>query len=452
MFKLTLCVLSSVISFGAFAENSIDTQRPDAPKYAAYGKYKVGVKTLSFSIPDALDIVSIENEQAQVDTSHDKHEHLNRYSRPLVLEIWHPAKENAQGSRLLDTYMRDAKTPIQLKGKARRDAKPLDSVTPFPLVIISHGYPGNRFLLAHLADNLASKGFVVASIDHTDSTYRTLSSFSSTLINRSLDQEATLNFLAEQASEPSSFLYKLADTNNVAIIGYSMGGYGALITAGASVNEALLDSQLAPPHNLLSMHTQSDKQHQSRPDSRIKTIIAFAPWGKNYEMWTPQSLSKVSMPTLLIAGSVDDVSGYENGVRAIWEQMSNAPAALLTFENANHSAGAPMPAPKESFRFDKDLGFYISEHYTDPVWDSVRMNNISQHFATVWLHKYLKSGGLNDDERADSYLNLIPNSNAGVWAKNEKDEIQPEHTYWKGFQNRTAAGLRFEQNRVIDAQ
>jgi len=35
-------------------------------------------------------------------------------------------------------------------------------------VIISHGYPGNRFLLSHLAENLASKGFVVAAPDHPD--------------------------------------------------------------------------------------------------------------------------------------------------------------------------------------------------------------------------------------------------------------------------------------------
>ena len=38
-------------------------------------------------------------------------------------------------------------------------------------MIISHGYPGNRYLMSHLGENLASKGFVVASIDHRDSTY-----------------------------------------------------------------------------------------------------------------------------------------------------------------------------------------------------------------------------------------------------------------------------------------
>ncbi|NND89400.1 MAG: hypothetical protein HKN42_00950, partial [Granulosicoccus sp.] len=41
-------------------------------------------------------------------------------------------------------------------------------------------------LLSHLAENIASQGYVVASIDHTDSTYRTQTSFGSTLRNRSL--------------------------------------------------------------------------------------------------------------------------------------------------------------------------------------------------------------------------------------------------------------------------
>ena len=42
---------------------------------------------------------------------------------------------------------------------------------PFPLVVISHGYPGNRYLMSHLGENLASKGYVTVSIDHAESTY-----------------------------------------------------------------------------------------------------------------------------------------------------------------------------------------------------------------------------------------------------------------------------------------
>ena len=114
--------------------------------------------------------------------------------------------------------------------------------------------------------------------------------------------------------------------------------------------------------------------------------------------------------------------------------------ALLTFDNANHNAGAPIPAPKESFRFDKGLGFNISEHYTDAVWNTERMNNVSQHFVTAWLDKYLKT-----KNSSDAYLDLIPNANDGVWSVEKNGTEKPDHTHWKGFPNRTAKGLRFEQ-------
>jgi hypothetical protein len=98
-----------------------------------------------------------------------------------------------------------------------------------------------------------------------------------------------------------------------------------------------------------------------------------------------------------------------------------------------------MPDPKEAFRFDEGLGFNVSEHYTDAVWSNTRMNNVSQHFVTAWMAKHLKS-----DNSMDAYTNLVESSNDGVWATEKDGEEKAEHTYWKGFANRTATGLRFE--------
>jgi hypothetical protein len=67
------------------------------------------------------------------------------------------------------------------------------------------------------------------------------------------------------------------------------------------------------------------------------------------------------------------------------------------------------------------------------------MNNIAQHFVTAWLGQYLKG-----DAGMAEYLTLVPNSNDGVWAVNEDKSHKPEHTYWNGFQDRTAKGLRYE--------
>jgi predicted dienelactone hydrolase len=417
------------LTASAFAENRIDVQRADAPELAAYGSYSIGVRTLELLNPRQIEILKLDPAKAQENP-------LPLYDRPLTVEIWYPSVQGSQGTTSLDAYIRDGKTQVQLQGKAVRDAKPEQSPHKFPLVIISHGYPGNRYLLSPLAENIASKGYVVVSIDHTDSTYRTKAAFTSTLVNRPVDQLFVLEQVDLMSNDSASFLYNLVDANNSALLGYSMGGYGAVINAGAGLTEQATSNSTFSSSATLQRHQLGFKP---AVDPRLKTVIAFAPWGMNYRIWNEQSLQGVNLPMLLVAGSQDDVSGYENGVRAIWQGLTKVDRSLLTYENANHSAGAPMPAPAEAYVFDPDLGFNISEHYIDAVWDNVRMNNIAQHFVTAWLDKYLKHKAA-----MDAYLNLVPSSNDGVWAMDEAGVALPTHTYWKGFNKRTAKGLRFE--------
>ena len=68
------------------------------------------------------------------------------------------------------------------------------------------------------------------------------------------------------------------------------------------------------------------------------------------------------------------------------------------------------------------------------------MNNIAQHFVTAYFGKLLKG-----DPEMDPYLDLVPRSNEGAWAVEKDGTRKPEHTYWEGFENRTAAGLRLEK-------
>jgi predicted dienelactone hydrolase len=430
--RALLFIILSALSLVIFAQNRIDTQLPSAPNLAAYGEYAIGVKTIDITNPQQIDI-------AKIDPTQPKPTALPRYDRPLTLEVWYPAAANSKGKNTLDVYLRDGKTKVAIHGQAVRDAKPVKVLHKFPLVLMSHGYPGNRFLMSHLAENIASKGYVVVSIDHTDSTYRTQTALGSTLVNRPLDQLFTLDQIELMSRDKFSFLFDFVNTQNTALIGYSMGAYGAVISAGGGVTQQAVDYSWGAPHKTLGIHQHINEAHKS-PDPRLKTVIAFAPWGMNFGVWDQTTLKGVKVPMLFVAGSVDDVSGYEKGIRAIWQGITKVDRALLTFKNANHSAGAPMPAPEESYVYDKTLGINISEHYTDAVWDSVRMNNISQHFVTVWLQKYLKN---NAD--MDRYLNLEVNSNDGIWSKDKKGQSKPNHSHWAGFKNRTAKGLMFEK-------
>ena len=436
MLKKIVTVMPVVAAIGALggavmAENRIDTQLPSAPALAAYGDKAVGVRQFEFVNPDQINILAIDPAAAKPDP-------LPTYDRPLTVEVWYPAEAGATGDTTLKAFLRDGSTEVALEGKAIRDAAHEAGDKDYPLVLISHGYPGNRFLLSHLAENLASKGYVVASIDHTDSTYRTQAAFGSTLVNRSLDQLFVLEQMAQLAASGGEF-EGLYDASNTGLIGYSMGGYGAIITAGGGVTEASVAYPWGGPHGTLGIHQAGSDTHNALPDSRIKTAIAFGPWGMNTGFWDAAGLSGIQIPMLFIAGSQDDVSLYENGIRAIWENASSLPHALLTYENGGHNSGAPIPAPEESFYFNETLGFNISEHYSDPVWDTARMNNIAQHFVTAWLNRELK-----EDAEAASYLELTENANDGVWSMNDDGSEKEDHSYWKGFANSTAKGLRYE--------
>ncbi len=426
--KLSHFLMGAVLSSVSFA-NPIDQIRPDAPELAAFGEFSIGVRTLDVINPNQLDILSIVGDVTKP-----------RYDRPLTLEVWYPgASHSEKRGSYENVYLRDGETAVTLTGKAQRNLPPLKVGSPFPLIILSHGYPGNRFLLSHLGENLASKGYVVVSIDHTDSTYHDKAAFGSTLVNRSLDQMFVLNKIDGFSKESGHFLEGLVDASNTGLIGYSMGGYGAVISAGAGVTQKSIDYSWGAPNGELSIHKAGSKSHHSLVDPRLKAVVAFAPWGRNHDFWDEKGLAGIKIPIMYIAGSDDDVSGYENGVRSLFEESINAKRYLLTYQYANHNAGAPMPAPKESWQFSDTLGFAPFEHYADPVWDSVRMNNIAQHFTTAFMGAYLKQ---ESDKK--EYLNLVPNSGDSVYQLDKDKNPTAKHSYWKGFADRTAKGLSFE--------
>ncbi len=414
--------LGIMAATASHAENRIDVVRPDAPALAAFGDHKIGVTTMTFTNPDQIDIVNT-GETGEPP----------RYDREITVEIWYPATDDTEPGGTYTALIRDGVTEATLVGQAARDAAP-DTSETFPLVVISHGYPGNRFLMSPLSENLASKGYVVASIDHPDSTYDDQTAFGSTLVNRPWDQR----FVIDSVTALEGDLGRIVQDDNVAIVGYSMGGYGALIYAGAGVTLLSTTYEWGAPQGLLERNLMGTESHNSLKDDRVKAIVAFGPWGNNTGFWDAESWAGIDKPLMLIAGEIDDVSQY-SAMRAIFDETINTTRHLLTFAQANHNAGAPMPAPAESYAVSEELGYAPFDHYADAVWDNVRMNNISQHFVTGYLDMHLKG----DEEKA-RYFDLTPVATDGLWSVDDDGVQTPEHSYWTGFPNRTAAGLRFE--------
>lgn len=331
--------------------NRIDLIRPDAPELAGRGGFSVGVRRLEVLHRNRPNMLA-----------------SGASDRAMTVELWYPADiEGPAPEARYDTICRDGRTALTLTGRAWRDAAAL--AADFPLVILSHGYPGNRMLMSHLGETLASRGYLVASIDHPDSTYDDPAylggeAFASTLVNRPLDTAAVIEALG---------------ATQVAIIGYSMGGYGALVSGGAQVSERA--EAMGGP--------EMARHRQAQADPRLKAVVAIGPWGRQRDIWQAEGLARLSVPALILAGSLDEISDYQGGIRRIFAEAGGGPH-LLTFEGAGHNAAAPIPAPKESWTQVPWLSFPPFAHYADAVWDSVRMNNIAAHAVTAFLGLHLK--------------------------------------------------------------
>ncbi|MEO9662245.1 MAG: dienelactone hydrolase [Maribacter dokdonensis] len=389
-------------------------QLPDAPELSAKGEYKVGVKTVNLVNPNQVDILN------------SKEGNDPTYDRPITIEVWYPANVGDDAKTVVYDEVMGTRgdslrplTPFTFKGRAYRDATPKTG-NKFPLVVVSHGYVGSRYLMTYLTENLASKGYIVAAIDHTDSTFKDANAFQSTLLNRPKDIRFVINEMEKMGAKGSkNNLEGVVDANNTAIIGYSMGGYGVLNVGGAGYSTGLAQffTGMTGGSTAISVHTAGNAAYEKMIDARIKAIVAFAPWGMERGVWDAEGLKGLKTPTFFIAGSQDDISGYEKGIKAIYEGTVNADRYLLTYMNARHNV-APNPPPAEALA----PGLHIDEYYryAEPSWDQRKMNNINQHFVTAFIGKHLK----NQDNT--KFLEVQEDSN-------EKD--------WTGFKPRSSTGM-----------
>jgi predicted dienelactone hydrolase len=388
----------------------------DAPELAVRGPWAVGVRTVELVNPKQPDILHFDKDSGKAPV----------YDRPLTIEIWYPATiPSGKEERVVyESAMPGAPRPgvpatFHFSGKALRDAPPVSGRT-FPLVVVSHGYPGSRTFMTWLTENLASKGYVVAAIDHTDSVFGQQRAFASTLLNRAEDQMFTIDALAARSQDPGDFLHGVLDPSRVAVVGYSMGGYGALATAGAGYSRKGNAAQTVPG-GYLDRWLADSKEFQSRRRDQIKAVVAIAPWGNQppQNNWDAQGLAGIRMPSLFIAGDQDDVSGFEQGTRKAFNDAVNSERYLLVFQNARHNVGGNPPPPEA-------LGNFLSRQFFDePVWRKDRISAIDQHFITAFLDLYVKG-----DASRREYLTLPVKSPAG-------------NQTWKGFQARWALGVEW---------
>ena len=189
----------------------------------------------------------------------------------------------------------------------------------------------------------------------------------------------------------------------MAIVGYSMGGYGALATAGAGYSKQG-GSARAIPGGYFDAWTAGNPQIRSAQARQPKGDGGHRAVGQSAaeQQLGRQGLAGIRVPSLFIVGDQDDVSGYEQGVRKAFEGAVNSDRCMLVYENARHNVGGNPPPPEA-------LGSFTARAFFDePVWRKDRIAAINQHFVTAFLDLYLKG----DDTRR-AYLDLPVKSTEG---------------------------------------
>jgi predicted dienelactone hydrolase len=356
----TLALLVLIIASLLVEPARVIAQTPatfEPPALTARGAYRVGVQTISVT-----------------DTEHN---------RTLKLEVWYPAILNADQEKT-EYRAQVGQTKYVLSGRAGRDAPILESVSKFPLLIFSHGQPDDRIQAAYLLEHLASQGFVIAAIDHTGSTNATVTplAYAEGLVYRPQD------ILHVMTEIPKRFAN--SDANNIGLIGYSYGGYSSLNVAGVGLDSNHTRAYCAGlpaaffPCAMLPFLPGLEVQRGANvinPDPRVKAVFVMAPYGG---LWMSETqLEAMRVPLFIGAGSEDDVAVPERDAYMIYARSGSRPKYLLTLEGARHHPWVLCPP--------EVIGTSDEHNCRETVWNRSRAHALTQHFATAFFKRYLKS-------------------------------------------------------------
>jgi predicted dienelactone hydrolase len=397
----------------------------DAPELAALGKVAVGFRTITLTHRAQPDVQNADPNAGAVQLR----------DRKLVVDLWYPAttKRGAKPVTYSASFWGEPPLPavrFTVPGLAVRDARP--SGTGLSLVIVSHGYSNAPASMTWLTENLASKGYVVAAIHHDDPNPYVVSAAVRNAPN--FNRPRDIAFVAAQLKAQ---LGALIDSDRIALIGYSQGGYGVLTAGGASLDpDGPAMAQVAG-----GLLKQFARGMAGAPDiivPGVKAIVALAPaGGAGKSAWGPEGLAAITAPLLLIQGDSDPVVDYKSGALAVFGGAVNSDRYLLTYKQAGHAI-ALNPAPPEMRGSLWDMDWWEG-----PIWRIDRINAINLHFITAFLAVHLRGEGARS-----AYLNVpVENSDDGEW-KAPDDTPWGAYspggdgvTLWKGFQRRHARGM-----------
>ncbi len=254
---------------------------------------------------------------------------------------------------------RDRTIPINIHWS--RDAQGSEPDERGPLVVLSHGFGSDRNFLLYLAEHLASYGLTVVSIEHPGSNVQALidtpldpaaADTPSRLLPATefLDRPRDVSFVLDELAKAnaSDAAYRGAfNTEDVTIIGHSLGGYTGLALAGAKLDLRSLQSfcqniqplTVSPADWLQCAAVDLPEQQADLSDARIKQVMAMNTL--TGQLFGEAGLSEVSVPTLLLTSTQDGVTPTLNHQLAPFDQLAGPKYLLAVIGGTHLSTGDP---------------------------------------------------------------------------------------------------------------
>ena len=256
---------------------------------------------------------------------------------PFPLALWYPAFGNEMPVR----HMGVASTAVR-NGEMAAGG-------PFPLVMISHGSEGHRFVHFWLAEYLARRGYIVAAVQHNGDNYLDASDARSLSIieRRPLEMRQALDLLLTHED-----IAPHIDAGRICALGHSAGGATVFKLAGWQFDAAEWQRYCAANRDsdrviCEFVPDQDDlnrlRDHHGAPivparDARISAIIAIAPaFGVAA---TQAGFENVDIPMLVIEPETDEVLHHDvNAAR--FRQLLQGRAGFVRVKGAGHYSFLP---------------------------------------------------------------------------------------------------------------
>jgi predicted dienelactone hydrolase len=249
--------------------------------------------------------------------------------KDLRCTIWYPAAHTAVDVKQI---IGPPDAPLFEAGMAAPHAAFAPSLSPFPLVLLSHGTGGSSEQMAWLGTALARAGYIAVAVDHPGNNSHepyTPEGFA-LWWERATDLSEVLDgMLADKELAPH------IDDSRIAAAGFSIGGFTVLELAGAQtdINEFFdlcgrksdvprpdVDTTVCHVPEMSGMGSVDDllkavrktsgeslaRSGESYSDPRIKAVFAIAPaLGFTF---TEDSLHAIKLPVEIAAGSADRIA------------------------------------------------------------------------------------------------------------------------------------------------